>query len=277
MSDKTTSARCDVLHIRPSPPDAAVASPHAAGIVQALAAAGLAVETTTNVYEGLARLVEVEAPRPRAVIVSMDEISPAEMEFFPLVARACRGLAVYVYGRERHEHRLTTALEHGAAGRATVELVRSLAAARMPEARPPADAERPATAAREPDLEPESAAPPENTNPPEDMEEGLKEPPDDADLTAWEDEPDDVDGPVRVPWLRYPDRPARAAPQRTPPSPRRAEPAPPVPAPPTFALEPLLTDEELRALIGGDIASLAPRDPAPRPRGDDLSGKGTAP
>lgn len=97
----------------------------------------------------------------------------------------------------------------------------------------------------------------------------------DADEDEGAGEPDDDDGPAdsrtRVPWLRYDDRPKRTPPQRTPPQ-RTPPPAAPPAVKPESAVpprresprmapervepsrpkrdEPLLTEEELAALLG---------------------------
>jgi hypothetical protein len=74
-----------------------------------------------------------------------------------------------------------------------------------------------------------------------------------ADL-AEEIAAEDV-GEVRVPWLTYQDAPVRRAPDRPP----RHSPPAIAPAPEkriVRAAEPLLSDEELRALLEGDDGPL---------------------
>ena len=70
---------------------------------------------------------------------------------------------------------------------------------------------------------------------------------------------------ARVPWLRYEGRPTRTAPQRRPPTSEQTKqsdrPSSGTDSPTgrTGSPEPLLTEEELRALMGGDdIASIGP-------------------
>ena len=65
------------------------------------------------------------------------------------------------------------------------------------------------------------------------------------------DETDDESPDVRVPWLRYPATPARSGPPPRGPIPneRRDDTSP---RPRSILREPLLTDEELRALLGDD-------------------------
>jgi hypothetical protein len=171
------------------------------------------------------------------------------MEFFEFASRACRDLVVYVYGTGRAESRLAEAIEYGATGQATVELLESLTA----EIAPPK---------HESDVD---GPPPTSVQPEEIRNEGSEPWEADDDLAppvGAQDEEDDgetaEEAPVRVPWLRYPDRPARAAPRRTPPQESRPEPPPRAKPSLPPAHTPLLTDEELQALIGDDIASLAP-------------------
>ncbi|MGH7185043.1 MAG: hypothetical protein ACREIB_02040, partial [Pseudomonadota bacterium] len=72
---------------------------------------------------------------------------------------------------------------------------------------------------------------------------------------------------ARVPWLRYGDRPARVAPPRRDLLPQSPDFEPQTPNPP-LSYEPLLTEEELNALISEDIAAIAPHDSEAR-RPDD--------
>jgi len=73
-------------------------------------------------------------------------------------------------------------------------------------------------------------------------------------------EPDDATDapPVPVPWLRHHERPVRRGPGRQEPEAGEqsaSEAAAPARRSPTT---PLLTEEELQALIGDDIAAIAP-------------------
>ena len=87
-----------------------------------------------------------------------------------------------------------------------------------------------------------------------------------------QDEPDGEDAatPTRVPWLKYENKPVRRAPQRIAPEPtdavdpkERHRPDEAIARKEPSATEPLLTEEELRALIGDDISSIAPSESAP--------------
>jgi hypothetical protein len=74
-----------------------------------------------------------------------------------------------------------------------------------------------------------------------------------------ESEEDEAEVPARVPWRTYDSRPSRQAPPRTRPStPAESEPAKDVPD--EDLPRPLLTEEELRALIGDDPMPLSPDD-----------------
>jgi hypothetical protein len=108
----------------------------------------------------------------------------------------------------------------GAAGRATVEWVRSLQAGGE---EPPGESIKP---------EPQRV--------------------DSEDKRGTEEEPD---APARVPWLRYTDGPSRVAPSRNPtelPANTGTEKDADEPLPASSA-EPLLTPEELAALMSDDI------------------------
>ena len=242
-----------VLHIRPDPLGAMPADgsttqvSEAASVDALLESASLRVAACPDVYRGLARLLSAGPETPVAVIVCVDELSPGEMEFFSIVAGRRQASLVYVYGLPRCESKLTQAVGLGAAGRVTEEVIRRLAAVDTPPSvpatrdQPPQESvagDRPVTDETVPSDQPSELGP--------------------------EAQPDDSEQAVRVPWLRYTDRPARTGPGNQPP-PSAEDPAEPGPEVPTrTSPEPLLTDEELRALIGeDDIAALAPEQPDP--------------
>ncbi len=288
MSDATINA-IKVLHIRLDPSDSLPA-----GEMDAmLAAASLGVDTCSDVYQGLARLCLVlDAPQlasratadvrphgessasveeaPWAIIVCMDGLSQAELEFFFIVPRTFQGVKVYVYGGARSKTRIGRAIELGATGRATEDVVRMLAdSGRLPRwstlARPAGPAE--ATPLRSPleggtTVGSDAASPEPSVVSAESVTEGLGgEPPaaaglDEHEVSAGEDA---SSGTVRVPWLRYDDAPVRTAPQHRelwsdevstdgPEKPRSSSP------------EPLLTKAELQALIGDDTGAINPEE-----------------
>ncbi len=291
-----------VLHIRPDlpgrrSPDRSTALDWEADSVDALLeSASLRVAACPDVYRGLARLLSAASQTPAAVIVCVDELGPREMEFFSIVSRRRPGLLVYVYGRPRFESRLTQAVGLGAAGRVTEEAILRLAAADTPppvqesHEQPPSKsvaADKPVTqetfSSDEPPLPRQPAQPGDRASADlEGTDVPAVEPPAADSSRGGEDsepqpseprpfepqpiEPQPSEQVVRVPWLRYADRPARTGPRKPPPLPTEdpTESAPE--GPPRELPEPLLTDEELRALIGeDDIAALAPEPGDPFP------------
>ncbi len=279
MNDTATR----ILHIRPEPATATVAG----DMDTLLAAASLDVDSCSDVYRGLARLGRGEPNAPRAVIVCVDGLGAAEMEFFGLVSRVRRSVNVYVYayphGGERSTSRVARAIGLGATGQATEDVIRTLAEivtqqnvrADLEDA--PGDDQSPTQTFEELT----SAPPPIREKP---VTEVLEEsapvvaaelPEAGPDQLGADEEPvvdDAPDGPVRVPWLRYNDGPDRVAPRRR--EPLAADPATTEPATSRSApRRPLITSEELQALLGDDIAAIAPNDrPESRSHGDDVAG-----
>jgi hypothetical protein len=98
---------------------------------------------------------------------------------------------------------------------------------------------------------------------------------DDDEVAHGEVDDEPAEEPVRVPWLRYEDRPTRTAPKpptvpsRKPPDADR-EPAAPK------ADQPLLTEAELQALLGGDISAVTPDEPHKTAGDEPDSGKATS-
>jgi len=248
-----------------------------------LASTSLHVENCGDLYRGLARLCHDDREVPRAVIVCVDGLGKAEMEFFSIVSRTCPRIYVYVYGDQRSASRIAAAIDLGATGEATDDVIRNLAATvTQPAAESPRPAlprivrpEEPAVealvSAQVPKDSPSSlvgldhSAPavsdePPVTAPSEPAATALAEP-----STKLADKPDgrqQVDDEasqdsVRVPWRRYKGGPVRKGPQqRMPPSDdAKATEHAKSRAP---AHEPLLTEEELQALIGDDIAAITP-------------------
>lgn len=80
----------------------------------ALRAFGESVAPFHDVYRTLARLCANDASPPGALLVCVDDLGRAEMEFFSIVARTCRGVPVYAYGEERARHRVESAVALGA-------------------------------------------------------------------------------------------------------------------------------------------------------------------
>lgn len=260
MSDKRMQISIDVLHIRQgeTPP----------GDTQGrLGSIRGRLQTCSNVYVALAELLGRSSPdsrqpdRATAAIVCVDNLGPAEMEFFTLTARRTPQTPVYVYTERGDHKRVQRAIHLGATGELSDQALSELSEPMVQQATADAD---------DPMHEPDSAT--------DELATDTQSP-----TEAPVDEDDDAPTSVRVPWLRYEDAPNRGAPTRRPPDHQQAETTaderddpegPPVANGPNTAAdteaaeppqsrapahhEPLLTDEELQALIGDDVASITP-------------------
>ncbi len=82
-----------------------------------------------------------------------------------------------------------------------------------------------------------------------------------------EDEEEDESGPVRVPWVRYEDAPRRTPPGRVPPGAERTSPVRRDGVGDRSA--PLLTDEELEALLGPPPSLPEGEDSRPAAKGEE--------
>ncbi|UCC30433.1 MAG: hypothetical protein JSU86_19810 [Phycisphaerales bacterium] len=248
-----------------------------------LASTSLHVEECGDLYRGLARLCRDDWEAPRAVVVCVDGLGKAEMEFFSIISRTRPRTYVYVYGDERAASLIATAIELGAAGKATDDVILNLAAtATQPSTESPTEApprvvtpEEPAVGAsvsaaapkdgpssppRADDFATAVSSEPLVTAPAEPVPSAPAESsPKPADKPGDGQRAEEVasEGSVRVPWRRYKGGPVRKGPQerKSPPDdPDTTEHA----KPRVSSHEPLLTDEELQALIGDDIAAIAP-------------------
>jgi hypothetical protein len=202
------------------------------------------------------------------------------MEFFSLVGRVRRGLPVYVCARlDTVGHRVGDAIEQGATGRLTDEGAKSLAARCRVDEGVEAGCTLPRSA---PTLDEDSNQKQMDVGgvASEESELGPVPTEDRGAGGAKTDEPisgDDESEPnlARVPWLRYAEVPGRKAPGSKREPPKRE---PPGGAPSGFGdagvrrdvHEPLLTDEELAALLDGDGLSHLPDEQGP----DDADGEG---
>ncbi len=230
-----------------------------------LASTSLHVENCGDLYRGLARLCREDREVPRAVILGVDGLGKAEMEFFSIVSRTRPRTYVYVYGDQRSASRIAAAIDLGATGEATDDVIRNLAATvtqpaveALVSAQVPKDS--PSSLAGLDHSAPTVSDEPPVTAPSEPAATALAEP-----STKLADKPDGhqqvgdeaSQDSVRVPWRRYKGGPVRKGPQqRKPPSDdAKATEHAKSRAP---AHEPLLTEEELQALIGDDIAAITP-------------------
>ena len=194
------------------------------------------------------------------VVVALECVGPRELPFFASTSRLRPGLAVLVRGHGENDPCVTRALESGATGVFVAEFWNTLVPPRSVEvpmpAAPPVSLEAvvPSVQVEKPPVEEVSALP------------------DEAEEISEEAESSEAPSTPRVPWLRYSDGPARTAPMtRTPPPPTPVPPAPKAPPASESDCEPLLTEEELEALMGDDISTIAPK-PDPRWRRNDQSG-----
>lgn len=264
---------------------------HPHPIVAALAEAGADVNVVGDAYRGLARLGAKRQPPFAAVVVDVDRLDPSEMEFFDLAVRYRWAVPVLVCARSAGSPRLREALLRGA--RAAVDPESVVDQVSRVSEPPPVSQSAPEEADGEPvppthaidhDLERRLAAAVSTPDPgAENIDVGLanevrttgREPEAvSEELTApeTEPEPETPRAPVpervcpddhvsedrssaRVPWRRYADRPQRKPPPRNSPTPTAS-------APDTIDRRepPLLTSEELDALIGGHIAPAASND-----------------
>ncbi len=203
-------------------------------------------QSCADVYRGLALVSSSRSPAISAIVVCVDGMTNAELEFFSIATRVASTIPILAYGAERYAHRVQAALEAGATSVATAEAIRALipndsatsqAGELTHEDRQPPDAAH---------QDPDHAIP---TVEQDDSESSELPPADDNENPR----------PIRVPWGQYDRAPARSAP--TEPSPPRNGPtaAPSTPTKRKSPLRgPLLTSEELQALIGDDISAIAP-------------------
>lgn len=216
--------------------------------------AGCDVEAVPDVYRALARLVSCQPSTFRAIVVCVDRLDVGQFEFFQLASHHRRDTPLYVYAQAHAESKVATALRFGARAAVEPATVHGILPSVATETTQPAVAPPTVEAAAgpaPPSVEPvtqelaaetgQSAAPPEE---PSDSDPAPEEKPV-ADVTRQPaKQTAQTKSTVRVPWLRYDDGPqrtppAKAAPKRAPEPPATPEPEPP-----------LLSPEELKALIG---------------------------
>jgi len=222
-----------------------------------------AVETIGDVYRALARIGRDHDRAVRAVVVCTDELTPAELEFFELLRRLRRDVALGVYGtgRSRLDRCVALGAQEVHSDAALRELIGFVD-------RPDEGACHSGRATQAPlafEIEPARTTPP-----PVIVDEGDEDEIEDSLETA-----DPAPGAIRVPWLNYEGGPNRAAPPRSPQSAESDRPAQASSHTARVPYEPLLTDEELRALIGDDFVSLGPeRGGRDADEADDEEGAG---
>lgn len=267
MFSQTTKTTTRVLHIRQAAPDIGPV----AGLDSRLTAAGVRVETRSDVYGGLAGICRRGAEPVNVIVVRVDDLTAAEMEFFSIVSRLFPSTRVYVYGRERSAGKVTQACELGADSELTARVIGELTSSgraidRTPVATSPVISEPPPVIERietspvppEPLPRPATEAhdQPAQVHEDEVDNDGIKDQSGPVDEAMDEEAAEDQSGAARVPWLRYKDQPSRGALARRPPSPKDSEDAA---ISSHGSAEPLLTEEELQALLGDDVSAIAPR------------------
>jgi len=254
----------------------------AAEVEADLRAAGLVTERCGDVYRGLARVKPDGADVSQVLVVGVDRLGPAQMEFFQHAVRLLPSVPVFVYGTAQHEHKLEQALQLGATARLTEEVLQELAQPApaeadvdLPTSSPTAVAEVPAVADEIVGgvLEETPTAPGTTPAPAVDEPEVMRESEvwdessdgDESEQRA-ESEEDVPDAPEpspaeetpasrpRVPWIRDADRPvrrpppARAAPDRAEQEPANEREAQPEPAPASsereYSDEPPIPEQE---------------------------------
>lgn len=257
----------DVLHIAAGP--ASTVDP----VSSSLAKGGWRVEETGDVYRGLARMTASASP-PRAVIVCVDFLRSDEFEFFALARRHRPGVRILAYADGRLSAKLDQALAVDGVARFEAAGTERLLEGAMPGDTPRRAArDLSANRANGPSAPRRVEAPPDvaSSRPSGGFSAATFDGGDamcesDAGAAGRPLGPMDHEGvftldeqeresecdepaPARVPWGPQQGRPARTPPRPSPP----AEPAPrsllrPAPLDDT----PLLSEEELQALIGDD-------------------------
>ena len=251
-----------------------------------LASASVNAEECGDVYRGLARVCSGDLGTCQTVMVCVDGLGSAELEFFSVVSRHRRDIVVYVYGDERSAGRIAEAIKLGAIGPVTDDLVHAVLSAEDREAaetpplvgrmvapvREPTDERlvslRPDGPPREDEVAPlvavDGGTPAASGQPLPEDEPAVPHPdgkPAAPDFHAGEKDEMPVQ-PARVPWLHYSGRPPRTPPRVHPPPAEATGPVEPIRSR-RSSCEPLLTEAELQALLGDDIATIAPEENTP--------------
>jgi len=87
------------------------------------------IEIVGDVYTGLARLGNRDAPRFEAVLIDVSDLDATEMDFFDLVSRYHRPIPVYVFAHDPATVKVDQAVARGARGRAELDRLHDLVAA----------------------------------------------------------------------------------------------------------------------------------------------------
>jgi hypothetical protein len=293
MSDSSSQPnRPDILHIAQ-----AFESPEAAGVENSASQCGFEIERCGDVYVGLARALKNSPIKPVGVVVCVAGMPPEQFEFFELTSRA-HDLTVLVYGAQSPE-RVVRALQAGASGLFSHETMAALGARSKRRSEGLETKEK--SAPQSPKAEEKPAeAPPEARR--KEVFTGVAPVRDAASQPNWVDhstEEDsregrasEVDGGsensqgVRVPWLRYESgsvrrKPGGVATPQEGPVPSEIEQEKPsngelekVCADETH-YEPLLTEQELAALLGDDFDEVSAQERELLTGDKEVPGSGT--
>ena len=247
MAEQEITARRRVLHVAPP------SRQSARRVVDALRRAGHEVVDCPDVYRAVARVCGSQPGEFLAIVVCADWLEADQFEFFQIVSRGQQRVPIYVYGGDHARAQIDSAIRLGAKAEISARSIESAAGALLGaagvEAEPQpvleTDRDRPAPAQA-------PASVPDRQRSEEVRPEGPSETTVDVPSKAPREVPSrpvDADvqkstRSVRVPWLRY-----EGGPKRTPPNTtaRRRQTSPP---PADEPEPPLLTPEELEALIG---------------------------
>jgi len=263
MTDTTNQRGRALLWVRPASSPLGNAVGKAAQVEQILDQAPMPPEIVHNVYHALVRLARDGDRQPGAAVVCVDDLDPGELEFFTILARRRGTPPVYVYGHERSLSKLGRAVELGATGEANLDLVaRLISSASVVET---SRATEPIVQTADeryetlesvgwPDEE-QDAVLPFGTHLRDQNQPAVPTAPPPRILGDEEE----TASPPRVPWRQYGNGPSRKAPLRTSPTSETTIESVPENADEDVH-QPLLTDEELRALIGDDPTPLSPDD-----------------
>ncbi|MFQ5462660.1 MAG: hypothetical protein ACE5E5_08545 [Phycisphaerae bacterium] len=255
-----------LLYVR-SPHQRHAGEPNPASMLDALP---LPHDDCENIYRALARLCRPDGATIETVVVALDALQPEEFEFFTLARRFRPDVRILVHAHDDARHLIRMATDRGAAGELTEDILPTLRkCSESPDASQPAqpqDAPHTTTTTTEPTR---NARPDADPGGPEGVltqEPDLDlDPPTVGKADSTQDVPEqEYSAPVRVPWSRRQDAPQRIRPNAdssTHPAEEASEAEPEPPAADSEASsEPLLTQEELAALISDEPDTLPPTD-----------------
>ena len=247
LSDLENNGQQRVLHVAP------LEQASAREMAEVIRQSGCEVVAVGDVYRALARLGRMSAGDVAAVIVCLDRLTEAQLEFIQLASRQHRGVPVYVYGQPQARSKIDAAVRLGAAGAVDAARLDRVFSGRGAGNGRTTDASGADEAVDEPegaDLEVSTGGRAVEETEPVEAAEPIEP------VAAKSTKPGSG-STVRVPWLRYDDRP-----QRTPP--KKAPSKPPTPEPPAEVEPPLLSPEELEALMGEQSPEGPSRDTSER-------------